>query len=391
MAIRFRKSMKLAPGVRMNLSGGGVSWTLGPRGASIGIGKRGTYLNTGIPGTGLYARQKLSGGSSARALQPSQKVTVPLTISVQDDGTVTFTNADGQPASEQLISEAKKQQGNAIKGLIEQACEKVNAQVSALDGLHLDTPPPTGKPEYRPSTFDVPRPRLAPPRVAGFFEGLFKSKRDKIEQENAESELRYQSEVKDWNKQKEDFETFEKRKQTLIAGAVSGQAAAMEEFFAEVLQDIQWPRETAVSFEVLDGGARLVLDVDLPEVEDMPTKTATAPQRGYKLSLKTMSQTAVQKLYAQHIHSIAFRLIGEAFGMLPTVQEVTMSGYSQRTDKATGHVQDDYLLSVTVPRQVWQSLNFNALKDLDVVEALSKLGVRREMSKSGLFKAIDPI
>jgi len=51
MALRFRKSVKLAPGIRMNFSGGGVSWSLGPRGASIGIGKRGAYLNAGIPGT----------------------------------------------------------------------------------------------------------------------------------------------------------------------------------------------------------------------------------------------------------------------------------------------------------------------------------------------------
>jgi hypothetical protein len=39
MGFRFRKSFKLAPGVRMNLSGSGLGWTLGPRGASIGIGK----------------------------------------------------------------------------------------------------------------------------------------------------------------------------------------------------------------------------------------------------------------------------------------------------------------------------------------------------------------
>lgn len=62
MAIRFRKSIKLAPGIRMNLSGSGVSWNLGPRGMSIGIGKRGTYLNAGLPGTCLSMRQALHSG-----------------------------------------------------------------------------------------------------------------------------------------------------------------------------------------------------------------------------------------------------------------------------------------------------------------------------------------
>ena len=59
MAIRFRKRIRLLPGVTLNLSKSGVSTTVGPRGASVNIGKRGTYLNTGIPGTGLYSRERL--------------------------------------------------------------------------------------------------------------------------------------------------------------------------------------------------------------------------------------------------------------------------------------------------------------------------------------------
>lgn len=35
MGLRFRKSFKLAPGIRMNVGTGGTSWSLGPRGASI--------------------------------------------------------------------------------------------------------------------------------------------------------------------------------------------------------------------------------------------------------------------------------------------------------------------------------------------------------------------
>ena len=50
MAVRFRKSIKLAPGIRMNLSGAGVGWTLGPRGASVGVGKRGVNMNTSFMG-----------------------------------------------------------------------------------------------------------------------------------------------------------------------------------------------------------------------------------------------------------------------------------------------------------------------------------------------------
>lgn len=391
MAIRFRKSMKLAPGVRMNLSGSGVSWTVGPRGASVGIGKRGTFLNTGIPGTGLYARQALSSGTAQRSAAPRSSTTVELTVIVEDDGTLTFRDQDGHPVPEDLITRAKQQQGEAIKALITRACEGVNSRVKVLGELHHETPPPNRPPRYQAGTFDTPQPRTPAPRVPGMVEGLFKSKRAAIEEENAQAERRYQQALADWYTQKSTFETEEKRKQDLVTSALSGAVPAMEELLGAVLQDIVWPRETAVSFEVQDGGTRLAFDVDLPEVEDMPTQTATAPARGYKLSLKAISQTAVQKLYAQHIHSIAFRLIGEAFGMLPTLQQVTLSGYSQRKDKTTGHEQDDYLLSVAVTRAEWEKLNFSALPKLDMVAALERLGVKREMSKSGVFKAIQPL
>jgi len=55
MAFRFRKSVKIAPGVRLNFSKSGVSTSIGRRGATVNISKRGTRVTAGIPGTGLSA------------------------------------------------------------------------------------------------------------------------------------------------------------------------------------------------------------------------------------------------------------------------------------------------------------------------------------------------
>jgi len=62
---KFRKRIKVAPGVNVNLSKSGVSGTFGGKGASVNVGKNGVYANTGIPGTGIYDRQKLGGGAAA--------------------------------------------------------------------------------------------------------------------------------------------------------------------------------------------------------------------------------------------------------------------------------------------------------------------------------------
>ena len=61
MGILFRKRIKIAKGVHLNVSKSGTSLSVGPRGAKVTIGKKGVYTNVGIPGTGLYARQKISG------------------------------------------------------------------------------------------------------------------------------------------------------------------------------------------------------------------------------------------------------------------------------------------------------------------------------------------
>jgi hypothetical protein len=63
MGWRFRKSIGILPGVRVNISKSGLSTSLGERGASINIGRQGTRGSIGLPGTGLsYGRRLGIGG-----------------------------------------------------------------------------------------------------------------------------------------------------------------------------------------------------------------------------------------------------------------------------------------------------------------------------------------
>lgn len=77
MAWTFRKRIKIAPGVHLNLSKSGVSTSVGPQGAKVTVGPKGTYLHTSIPGTGLYNRQKIgptpqsSTSSTSLGISPS--------------------------------------------------------------------------------------------------------------------------------------------------------------------------------------------------------------------------------------------------------------------------------------------------------------------------------
>lgn len=134
MGLRFRKSVRLAPGLRMNFSMSGVSLTAGPRGASVGIGRRGTYLNAGIPGTGLYAHERIGGGSQ-RTSRPAESSTMAITVSVDDQGVISFRDGRGNPLDEKFINAAKKQQGERIRELIQSKCDEINAQTQELGKL----------------------------------------------------------------------------------------------------------------------------------------------------------------------------------------------------------------------------------------------------------------
>lgn len=69
---RFRRTFKIAPGLRVNLSKSGISGSVGKRGAWFTLGPRGTRETVGIPGTGM----SYTGQQSART--PDLEATAPM-------------------------------------------------------------------------------------------------------------------------------------------------------------------------------------------------------------------------------------------------------------------------------------------------------------------------
>ena len=54
MSFRFRRRMRLAPGVTLNLSKSMVSLSFGPPGAKYTISPNGNRMTAGLTGTGLF-------------------------------------------------------------------------------------------------------------------------------------------------------------------------------------------------------------------------------------------------------------------------------------------------------------------------------------------------
>lgn len=70
MGFRFRRSVKIAPGIRLNVGKRGfTSMSVGGRGYRVNVGKRGVTRSISIPGTGISHTQRISG--PAKATSPS--------------------------------------------------------------------------------------------------------------------------------------------------------------------------------------------------------------------------------------------------------------------------------------------------------------------------------
>lgn len=60
MAWRFRKSIKILPGLRLNVSNKGVGISFGGKGFRTSINSKGeVHTTTSIPGTGLSNRRRV--------------------------------------------------------------------------------------------------------------------------------------------------------------------------------------------------------------------------------------------------------------------------------------------------------------------------------------------
>ncbi len=387
MGLRYRRSIRLAPGVRLNVSKSGLSASVGARGASVTLGKQGAYANLGIPGSGLSVREKLGGSAPASQMSSS---TLQYQVGLTDDGRVSLRDSDGNALSPGLEAEVKRQRGDQIRAWLEERCDYWNQGIDRIVQFHLDTPSPqTVLSLHQRRPFLEAQPREADERKLGLLDRLSGERRRRIETENATAAKAYEHALAQWRARQVAHEERELNRQREFEEGRLKDPSAMEEILAARLADIEWPRETLVSFTVEDSGACVALDVDLPEVEDMPRQQARVASRGFQVLIRDKTDTQIRKEYMAHVHAVAFRLIGEVFVTLPASQTVICSGYSQRPDPSSGNVRDDYLYSVKVTREAWSDISFDNLKALDPVACLERLGVHRRMSKTGVFAAID--
>lgn len=431
MGVRFHRSVRIVKGVRLNISKSGLGLSVGPRGAKISFGPSGVYSNVGIPGTGLSVRKKI-GNVSSRSNRASHSSTVPqkkklditVEISIDDETgveTVTLSH-DGKNIDDSSLLRRIRRDAD-FKEKLQKVREKTNKQVQekthVLVEMHTySLPLPNWKEKWeevkntQPATytklkFDTEKPSIesidrqldkeAAEAITSFFHRGRKRKAYK-EQRRASY---YEAAEKRWLSEKELFEKEEEKHKRLVDQSYQQSydqwmeeqellfhptVDYLSQKLSHAFSAIQLPVEFLVSFEVKEMGKKIYLDIDLPEREDYPQKKSRILSTG-KVSIKNKTKKEKNFDYLRSISGMSIYFASVVFSLSPVIEEVLVSGYTQRLNQATGKKEDVYVYSVKYDLERFAQLNFNALSPEVTISSFEH---RMEITAQNDLKAIVP-
>lgn len=403
--MRFRKSVSIAKGLRLNFSKSGLSLTGGARGASITMGKRGTYLNSGIPGTGLYDRQKISGSKRNTISPGSQKQSIELSVSVgiDDSGNIYIKDSDGSPiTNEQLIRTIKKSADYklAVEKLVLEKKSEIDAKTNPFTDVLKQAPKLLLKEEvqeqlkqlkqeeYLKEEFRTPRPdeistrqllyKEAKTKIWSLAFWTLKQKWNAYVEENLQNTL--ERCVSNWIEEKTIFEAHEKDKKskldvqyhddyvnrkTELESYLAGDTKYVESKIDEFLHSVELPIEFTLDYEYSQKEGCLLVDLDLPEIDDLPSEKANILSTG-KLKIKKKTKQELNEEYVRCVLGLAFVFSASLFNVSTHISKILISGYTQRINKKTGNTEDEYVYSIIFEREIFGNLT---LENIDAFSA----------------------
>lgn len=145
------------------------------------------------------------------------------------------------------------------------------------------------------------------------------------------------------------------------------------------------PVEININYEYNHDARNVLLDVDLPEIEDLPTTEIVRLASGnIKEHKKTQKELNAQ--YTTLVFGLAVFIVSNILNISPAIEIVLISGYTQRRNKS-GDMQDTYIYSLKFPRSMFEHIN---PKSVNPVEFCLQAENRCNQTTTGIFKAIEP-
>lgn len=332
MGLRFRKSISLCKGVKLNLSNKSASVSVGRKGIHQSISTTGrTTTSIGIPGTGISYQKSFNLKKGFANLFKKDKK--------EDEKKDSKKKADTK-ADAKVDSKIDSKVDNKVLEENKATYDSFVEQIAYMKSLHKVADEPIDWKEV----FDRPAP-------AG---GALASLRS------------------DTKAEMEEWKTLHEMAEKVLAGDVDAYLDVVEEMrpYDDIL-------EYGSDFEVgTDDPKLLEVEFRVRSEEVVPPMEYVLDAKG-NLKEKDLSKTAYFELVQDYVCSCILRIARDSFALLP-VERVLIHATDSLLNTATGNEEEITIVSVSVDRDKLEKLNFERLDPSDAVSAFpSKMSFKK--------------
>lgn len=338
MGVRFRKSFKVAPGVKLNVGKKGVSTSIGGKGLRVNSSSRGISVGTSIPGTGISYSKNLS----SRNKRPQR---------------TNYERLQQQSKEEKMIAaEHEVAKYDAHVEMLTSVHNEVNDQI---DWQEIATSiPPFKREEEGPNVLVVKE------KVETYKPTL----RDRVFN-RVEARKRILLEEVDVAKTS-DHALYSEWENNVIQSKkiLDGDRKTWEQLTNEInpFEDIEaLGSEVSFAFSPSEPSVTVHLNIQNPEV--VPTKVFSLTKTG-KLSQKNMAKGKYFQLYQDYVCSCAIRVAREFFAILP-IHTTTVHVYGEVISEESS--EHGCILSVRMNRHEMKDLVFDNIDCSDAIETFT--------------------
>lgn len=428
MGFRFSRRIKIAKGLSLNFSKSGLGLSLGGRGGRITLGSKGAFAGFSIPGTGLSYRKRIGNSSSLtqnsyNSTHETEKNYTVLVVIDENTGAETITIFDfnneeiGSPTIRRKLLRLEKVKQHietlrkdALKNILDKDAEFIGV-AKHIPVILLEKDFSQSLSEIKTTTFSRRSFGKLNPSKITIMEVLqaeaeikiktwkfwsLKRLRKEYIQENFDNRFNiemenYQVELKQFESQQDLLEQEHYKKEQnrileetgFIQKSISGDPDYIDKQIEELFSDIKLPLEFTVEWKI--EVPKIYLNIDLPEIEDFPTKKPSILSSG-KLSVKEKTQKEQREDYARCVIGLAFFFSAAVMNISPAIKIVSASGYTQRLNRKTGKITDQYLYKIDVTRDILSSIDFN---HADPVQSVLLFAHKINLTKSYELKEIE--
>lgn len=356
MGFNFRKSIKIAPGVRLNVGKKSSSLSFGGKGLRYSINTRGKRRATvGIPGSGI-SYSTTSGGKTYKSPAYQKRQTL----------------------KQQQMQEKKELARFEVETYLN-TCEILKSiHIEADDPVNWNElatcPPPFQKNEVGPNE-QVALEALHSYKPSFFGRLLKNDRRELLEKAVLLARKEDEEAYEDWQKLKGLAER-------ILAGDLDTYMQVIEEM--EPLNDLS---EYGSGFEIgCNDPTTLVVTFDVHSKSIIPTMEKTLTKAG-NLSVKKLTKTKYFDLQQDYVCSCTIRIARDLFSLLP-IETVYVHAYDEQLNTENGHVKRFCILSVKFDRAILETLNFQYI---DPSDALNNFMHHMKFRKTLGFSEVEEI